>query len=225
MRRFAISDIHGCAQTFTALLQRIDLQPEDALFLLGDYIDRGPDSRGVLDRIFNLKEKGHAVYCLRGNHEQLLLNALSDPAHLERFALNGGLETMLSFRAMRPEQIPAPYLDFIADLPHYLEIPGYILVHAGLRFGKEGPLSHLHDMIWIRNWHEDIHYDWLGARRILHGHTPIEKEAILQQAAHLETARFLDIDAGCVYTSRPGMGHLCAFDLDSGELFFQENIE
>ena len=70
MHRFAISDIHGCAKTFEALLDRIALSTQGELYLLGDYLDRGPDSKGVLDLIFRLQREGYAVHCLRGNHEQ-----------------------------------------------------------------------------------------------------------------------------------------------------------
>ena len=70
MRRFAISDIHGCARTFEALLDRIAFTSQDELYLLGDYIDRGGDSKGVLDLIFRFQKEGYAVQCLLGNHEQ-----------------------------------------------------------------------------------------------------------------------------------------------------------
>lgn len=76
MKKYAITDIHGCNKTFQALLDKIAFTTADALYLLGDYIDRGPDSKGVFDTIFNLQETGHSVHCLRGNHEAMFLDSL-----------------------------------------------------------------------------------------------------------------------------------------------------
>lgn len=225
MRRFAISDIHGCSRTFESLLERLSLEKTDQLFLLGDYIDRGPDSRGVIDRILALQEAGQQVHCLRGNHEQMLLNALADKRHLAVFMTNGGMETLLSFGVERPGFVPEKYLSFIKDLPLYLEIPDYLLVHAGLNFKLQDPLQGENEMIWIRNWYADIQYEWLGPRLIVHGHTPIGKSNITAMAGRLPLLRVLNIDAGCAYTYHSDMGFLCAFDLDSGKLYFQENTE
>ncbi len=223
MRRFAISDIHGCLNTFTALLRTINLQPEDELFLLGDYIDRGPDSKGVIDHIMALADKGFQVYPLRGNHEQLLLRAVENPSERTIFYLNGGEETLASFGVRQASQIPARYLEFIQNLPYYLEIQDYLLVHAGFRFGPKGPLSYFEEMIYIREWYLDIDYAWLGSRRIVHGHTPLSKQSIQIQAQLLPAYQYLDIDAGCVYPQYPGRGHLCAFNLDTGEVVFEKN--
>ena len=93
MRRFAISDIHGCIKTFKTLVDRIEFSKEDTLYLLGDYIDRGPDSKGVIDHIWKIQEEGYRVHCLRGNHEQMLLEELKnikfwyqgEPAMLKSF--------------------------------------------------------------------------------------------------------------------------------------------
>jgi serine/threonine protein phosphatase 1 len=225
MRRFAISDIHGCLNTFKALLSAIGLQPEDELFLLGDYIDRGPDSKGVLDHIFSLLESGFQVFPLRGNHEQSLLRAAETPNEGTIFYRNGGQETLASFGVQLASQIPARYLEFVQSLPYYLEIPDYLLVHAGFRFGPKGPLSYFEEMIYIRDWYLDIDYAWLGSRRIVHGHTPLSKQAIQTQAQQLRAYQYLDIDAGCVYPQYPGRGYLCAFNLDTGEVVFEKNQE
>ena len=225
MRRLAISDIHGCSRTFEALLAQLSLEKEDQLFLLGDYIDRGPDSKGVIDRILALKDSGHQVFCLRGNHEQMLLNTIADKQQYGVFLVNGGLQTMRSFGTLDPRDIPEPYLQFISDLPRYLESSDYLLVHAGLNFGLPDPLQGKREMIWIRNWYQDISYDWLGTRMIVHGHTPIGKSGIMAMAEQMPSLRVLNIDAGCVYTQLPAMGTLCAFDLDTGKLYFQDNIE
>ena len=74
-RRWAIPDIHGCAKTFAALIEQLKPKPEDQIFLLGDYINRGPDSVGVIDFLLKMREEGFHVYTLRGNHEDMLLDS------------------------------------------------------------------------------------------------------------------------------------------------------
>lgn len=228
MSRFAISDIHGCARTFEALLGQIAFSPEDELFLLGDYIDRGPDSKGVIDLILKLKEEGYRLHCLRGNHEDLLLNArggLTDDQLL--WLQNGGEATMDSFGlppAASPHLLPQSYLDFLDNLDWYFETEGYILVHAGLDFRASQPLQARQAMIWIRDWYEQIDRDWLQGRAIVHGHTPTPLPLIKKQLKNIDKVPALDIDAGCVFKGNY-FKYLCAFDLDNRRLYFQKNIE
>jgi len=130
MSRFAISDIHGCAATFKALLAKIEFSKEDTLYLLGDYIDRGPDSREVIDHIWELQEDGYTIYCLRGNHEQMLIDELAE----KEIWYNGEPETLKSFDARSNQDIPKPYVEWMEELPYFFEIQDYILVHAGLNY-------------------------------------------------------------------------------------------
>lgn len=223
MARYAIADIHGCAVTFSRLLEKTGFEQEDELFLLGDYIDRGPDSKGVLDIILQLHAAGRKVYCLRGNHEAMLLNALAAPenALLSNLWLqNGGRITVESFGVTQLTAIPDRYLEFLHGLSWYWETPGYILVHAGLDFVDPNPLENQVAMLWSRAWYADINQQWLGARKIIHGHTPVPKSAIEKQLTNLESSSWLDIDAGCIYYDRPGFGQLCAFNLDTQQLTF-----
>src|SRR6478736_5094582 len=113
MRVFAISDIHGCAKTFVSLVEKvIKLTREDKLFLLGDYIDRGPDSKGVIDYIIQLEQKGFDVTALRGNHEEMLLKGITDSHFLEMFLKNGGDKTLEGFGVKHPKELPIEYLTF-----------------------------------------------------------------------------------------------------------------
>jgi len=225
MRRIAISDIHGCSATFRKLLQRIALKPEDHLYLLGDYIDRGPDSKGVLDIIFSLIEAGHQVTCLKGNHEQGLEWALHDIERFEHWLYWGGDATLGSFGASHPSQIPEQYLNFLFDLPLYAQVEQWILVHAGLNFQLADPLSDPHALLWIRNWYEQIDYQWLGQRYIVHGHQRITVASVLAMFTQLDQLRVIDIDSGCFDVATPGAGHLCAFDLTHQQLYFEPNID
>lgn len=230
MPKFAISDIHGCRKTFLALLDKIAFSKGDQLYLLGDYVDRGPDSKGVLDEIFTLQKNGYAVHCLRGNHEEILLRSLYDPVGLENWLLTDGKKTMDSFGVEVTSDIPDTYLDFIRELDYYFEVDEYILVHAGLNFNLYDPLEDQRDLLIIRRWYDFIRYDWLGQRIVLHGHTPMPYYDIEEQRLHLGQNRYLDLDAGCVYAGsdrpdRTGLGHLCAFDMTKRMLTFQKNVE
>lgn len=222
MRKIAISDIHGCNATFQALLKKIKLQKKDQLFLLGDYIDRGPASKAVFDTIFNLINAGFQIQCTRGNHEEMLISAMEGDKHFaEAFLRNGGEETLISFGVKDLHEIPANYLDFMANLPYWLEVEDFILVHAGLQFkANSNPFENLDKMLWIRNWYADIDYQWLGKRFIVHGHTPTPMALIQKQKEVLEQSRVLNIDAGCIF-ALPGYIHLCAFDLSNRLLYFE----
>ncbi len=220
MRRFAISDIHGCAKTFKALLDQIAFSKEDVLYLLGDYIDRGPDSRGVIDHIWVLQEEGYQVHCLRGNHEQMLLDELAE----KEIWYNGEPETLKSFDAKANQDIPQPYIEWMEELPYYFELKDYILVHAGLNFKTKFPLQDEHEMIWARHWYDDIDMQWLGKRIIVHGHTPTRILVIKGSVDDLFYIPALDIDAGCAFESF-GLGHLCALNLDTKEFTFHANID
>ena len=228
MRRFAISDIHGCARSFEALLDKIAFSSEDELFLLGDYIDRGPDSKGVIDLILRLKEEGHRLHCLLGNHEELMLETLGGLTEpFITWLYNGGGMTMESF-GLRPtgypHDIPDLYIRFLKQLEWHAETEGYILVHAGLDLRAADPLEAAQAMLWIRDWREKADPAWLQGRVVVHGHTPIPQPMIEQQLKGLETIPVLDIDAGCVFNNHY-LNQLCAFELDNRRLYFQKNID
>ncbi|GAB4426136.1 MAG: metallophosphoesterase family protein [Bacteroidia bacterium] len=221
MRRFAISDIHGCIKSFRKLIYDVlQLRPEDHLYLLGDYVDRGLGSRQVLDEIMGLIENGYQLTCLRGNHEVLMLDARDDLDSLDLWLYNGGDKTLRSFAVLNPGAIPERYWTFLAALSSYVLLDDYVLVHAGLNFSIPDPLSDLQEMVWIRDWYDDLDRAWLGDRTIVHGHTPIGRKEIRRMAARLAELPVLNIDGACVF-----QGDLCALDLDTKELFFQENIE
>jgi len=225
MRKFAISDVHGCRNTFEELLQQIGLTKNEELYLLGDYIDRGPDSKGVIDFIWQLREDGYQVHCLRGNHEEMMLGSMIDKSWRDNWiGYNGGAETITSFGVQSWREIPEQYLIFLLELDYFFEVDEYILVHAGLDFEEDDPFGQRHSLIWIRDWYENIDYDWLGDRIIVHGHTPqpsMFTKSMLKDIDHLQV---IDIDNGCVFPHSK-LNTLCAFELTERKLFFQKNIE
>ena len=219
MKKFVITDIHGCNITFHALLKKLNLQPSDELYLLGDYIDRGPNSKGVIDTILDLQRQGFRVFCLKGNHEDAMLEARTDLIGRQYWLSWGGVETLRSFGCELTE-IPGIYWDFMENLHPYLEVDDYILVHAGLNFGQGKPLDDYQSMMWIREWYNEIDYRWLGNRKIIHGHTPIRKQDIELMAESIHKNQFLDIDAGCYCYD-----WLCAFELTEQRLIFQKRLD
>lgn len=227
-KKYAISDIHGCAKTFKALLEQIAFSTADQLYLLGDYIDRGPDTKGVIDTILGLQASGHAVYCLRGNHEQLFLDGFTDVPTYWTWRQNGGEAMLKSYGVAIAENIPPDHLQFLRGLAWHFEIDNYILVHGGVDFTRaDDPLGDPVRLLWLRNWHHLIDYAWLGNRYIIHGHTPAKGVEILKQFTDFETKRWLDIDAGCFIKREraAGYGYLCAFEMTEKQLFFQRNLD
>lgn len=229
MPRYAITDIHGCAKTFKNLLTELKFSKKDKLYLLGDYIDRGPDSKGVLDHIMELQTSGYQVHCLKGNHEEKILLSRHDINQARNWLSWGGKETLESFEVEKINDIDNKYLEWMEALPNIIELPDYILVHAGLNFLIPDPKADQYAMRWIRNWYPDINLTWLDGRIILHGHTPLEQDDILEQLENLldednERAQYLDLDNGCVYDS-DGKNQLCAFNLDTKVLYFEKYAE
>ncbi len=225
MRNIAISDIHGCLLTFKALLHdKLNLTKKDTLYLLGDYIDRGPNSKGVIDYVWTLQDAGYTVHCLRGNHEQMLLQVRDNPSLFNWWSRNGGNKALQSFDLWKSyEKIPKRYWDFIENLPYYFELDQYLLVHAGFNFNRENPFVDTESMLWIRRWYLDFDKDKQASidnKIIIHGHTPTPKDTIYAMFYSLGSFPVLNIDAGCfVY------GDLCAFDMTNGQLYFQENLD
>ncbi len=225
MRKIAISDIHGCNRTFNELLKKIKFNKNDVLYLLGDYIDRGPDSKGVIDTILNFSKNGFQINCLKGNHEEQILKAKKDRDAYLDWQYWGGKQTMSSFGTDDIHQIPKKYWDFFENLEYYFETDNYILAHAGLNFEMENPLEGKYSMMWIRDWYNEINYQWLENRIIIHGHTPTDTLNIQQAYLQLNEVQILNIDNGCFYKISHGRGKLCAFDMSNRLLYFQENID
>lgn len=228
-RRFVIGDIHGCYKTFHVLLfDQLDLTRQDQLFLLGDYIDKGPRNKHVLDLIINLIDEDFQVFPLKGNHEHFLLRDLEYNALPSNTHRLGDLISSKDLLATC-NRIDYKYIEFIEGLPMYYELEDFLLVHAGLDFGLEDPLSDADSMMYIRRFTVD--QSKIAGKILIHGHTPVTKDVIEQSVSRCFETGVINLDNGCVLKIRSsgnglqGYGQLCALELNSMQLYWQENID
>ena len=160
----AIGDIHGMSSMLDQLLLMLPL--EGILVFLGDYIDRGPDSKGVISRLLELQQARECIF-LRGNHEEMCLSALShDRVMMRTWMNNGGLEVIKNYDG-------SPFLehlDFLRATRLYYETDEFIFVHAGLMPGLPLHENGAQDCLWIRDVFLNSQYNW--GKLIIHGHTP-----------------------------------------------------
>ncbi len=139
MRTLAIGDIHGVSGALDALMDAVAPTPDDVLVFLGDYVDRGPDSKGVLDRLLAWSQKLQMV-CLRGNHEQMMMHARNGRDDLRMWLAVGGLQALASYgsggRATLAD-VPDEHWTFLEErCGDYFETDTHIFVHANLHPGK-----------------------------------------------------------------------------------------
>jgi serine/threonine protein phosphatase 1 len=230
-RRIVVGDIHGCINTFRGLIEgEVKLKKSDTLFLCGDYIDRGPGSKAVIDYILWLQHASYKVVPLMGNHEYLLIKAMETMEYYKLWMLNSGFSTLNDFGIdthdhTGPEavfRIPRPYLEFFTRLRYYAETPGFFITHGCFEGRTENPLDDVSSMIWRRE--ESYNEAFLDGRRLIHGHTPMAIEEIRRRINDPATLIF-NLDAGCVYPNHPGLGYLAAVDLDNRDLFALRNCE
>ena len=232
MTRWIIPDIHGCARTMKVLLENVlKVTKDDELFFLGDYIDRGPASKDVIDYLMDLQEKGWNIHCLKGNHEDYCVKAweedqkfhLFKPGIQKAWEAVGAKETFSSFGVKRPREIPKKYIDWMKNLDYYYELENYILVHAGLNFRIKNPFEDKHSMIWVRDFKVD--FEKTNGRRIIHGHLPEDYSFIDFVIKNPKSHDFIALDNGVFNTNKAGMGNLMAFNPDTNELIAQSNLD
>jgi len=224
-RTFAIGDVHGCSKTFKLLLDAIGLYRTDRVYLLGDLIDRGPDSKGVIETILSMQHDGFDIRPLRGNHEDMLLLAERTGVFddLLLWLHNGGDATLKGYSVDHPKDIPLEHLEFLDGLPYYRMTRQYLFVHAGLDFSLDEPLSVAGRiaMLWTRDGKVDSNK--IGARTMVTGHTTHTLDAIKKSL----TTKHILTDNGCHLGTgfTEGKGNLVAVNLDTRELIVQPNID
>ena len=193
-RLLCCSDVHGNARAFRRVLRQAGWRPGcDQLVLMGDYLDRGPDPRGVLELLRSLL-RCPGVTALKGNHEQLLADYLAGRIPNVLYLENGGEPTLEAFAGDGDRLVSESH--FLSSLPTYYETDDYIFVHAGLRPGRSLKAQSEDDLLWIRQPFID---DYRG-KTVVFGHTPT---FLLQNRWTIfEGADKLGIDTGVAYGGR-----------------------
>jgi serine/threonine protein phosphatase 1 len=208
-RTIAVGDIHGCSAALDALLAVLDLRPDDTLVTLGDTIDRGLDSRGVLDRLIALKDHCRLVP-LMGNHDRMLLDALADRdgrAHALWRAC-GGIATLQSYGDVDdPGEIPAEHIRFLRSCRLSFETETHLFVHAN--YQADRPLAGQHEGILL----------WESLRDTEPGPHFSGKAAVVGHSSQ-KSGEVLDLGyLKCIDTYCYGGKWLTALDVGSGQLW------
>lgn len=186
-RTYVIGDIHGCLDPLKALMDRLAPRQNDEIIFIGDYIDRGPDPKGVVDYVLAFrKARPGKVTCLMGNHEWMLINYL-DGIDRELWLANGGQTTLDSYGG--EAKIPQEHLDFFYSLSPFRQTDDYLFVHAGIRPGVPFEEQRTEDMLWIRR--EFYQFPGRFSRPVIFGHTPLKE--VFQREDRI------GIDTGCVF--------------------------
>lgn len=217
LRIYAIGDVHGRADLLDRLLSRINAHvaaypiARPVVLLIGDYIDRGPASREVLDLLINCARSREAVF-LRGNHDVFIGRFLKDPETLRDWSRIGGLETLMSYGlkpTLNPDtdtqkelavalnaQLPDIHRRFLAGLRTSFMCGGYFFTHAGVRPGI--PLAHQSDddLLWIRD--EFLLHEEKFERIVVHGHTPVREIDIRPNRINIDTGAYATGRLSCL---------------------------
>lgn len=231
-----IPDIHGCVLTLKTLFEsQLEVRREDQLIFIGDYIDRGPDSKGVIDYIMHLEEQGYNVRKLMGNHEDYCITAWEEDQDVKSFLgirpktstqkeweTYGGKQALESWDVERPRDIPQKYINWMRNLEYYVELDDFIIVHAGMNFENEDPFDDKFAMIWIREYQADP--GKVKNKTIIHGHVPVNLEYI-DMAVNTPGTPVIGIDNGVYFLNRPGYGNLIALELTSLEYVVQSCMD
>jgi serine/threonine protein phosphatase 1 len=209
IRIYAVGDLHGRSDLLKQMFTVIDVDrktsPADRVIevYLGDYVDRGPDSRGTLDLLIERGERSETVF-LKGNHEAFLLEVLDDPSKIQDWRQYGGLPTLMSYglrptlNPTRDEQVdlvkgltqalPQSHVAFLKNLPSCFDCGDYYFVHAGVRPGVPLEQQRDEDRLWIRD--EFLQSDRDFGKYIVHGHTPVSAPDIRPNRVNIDTGAY-----------------------------------
>lgn len=211
-RVYAIGDVHGRLDLLQKLWAMIEsdaahVNLRTTVIFVGDYVDRGRDSKGVIDFLIKIKQEGNVV-CLRGNHDQAVLDFIADAKFYRTWKPFGAPETLVSYGVMPPRfddeaefekarqefvvNCPRAHVDFLQSLPYCHELGGYFFVHAGVRPGVPLKDQDPQDMLWIR---EDFLFSRADFEKVVvYGHTPVEQAG--------RRGHRLSVDTGAYATGR-----------------------
>lgn len=214
----AIGDVHGCAKSLQKLLRTLEPYSGSTFLFIGDYIDRGLDSKAVFDTIMSFSEKEKCIF-LRGNHESMLLDALETGDDF-MWKLNGGRQTLESFDLQWPDEFHnSPYVEFLKSTRFYYETEEFFFTHGGLDPDRsieenicEGSPE---NMLWERSHIDALRPVW--SKTLVFGHTPM--------STPMNEPLKIGIDTGCVFAQRRGLGQLTAVILPERTFIQQPYID
>ncbi len=198
-RFFIVGDIHACPQELETLLTALSLQPEDHLVFLGDYVDRGPGAREVVDLLLGMRADAVcAMTFLKGNHEDMFLDFIGYAGNYgEAFLINGGVKTLASYgcppfmeAAEIVARVPEAHLTFFRNLDLMVSVGEVLCVHAGISALHPLKEQEPEDLLWIRQ--EFIDNPHPLPYTVIYGHTP-------QREVKFDLPYKVGIDTGLVY--------------------------
>lgn len=204
---YAISDIHGCYKELCDVLNKLDLKPIDTIIFMGDYVDRGPDSKSVINKIIELQSYCNVIV-LKGNHEVMMKSGFDkiEDQYVLGWLQWGGKDTLYSYGVSLAEfledsfEIPKDlqeHLDFLDALPLFYETDTHIFVHASPKLTTPLEEQSENNLIWRRPQKEDekLNYTHVSNKIIVSGHTAQKSGVPLK----LSDKNYL-IDTGCFFT-------------------------
>ena len=209
-RTYALSDIHGCLSKLEGLVAQCRADGGDTakFVFLGDYIDRGPDTRGVLEFVIDLQRRMPSqVICLCGNHEDLALNAIDDTTETDQWVVyNGGDKALRSYGVTRPSEVPADHVAWLRALATHHDDGLRFFVHAGIDPTRPLDRQQRHDLLWMREPFLSDPRD--HGRFIVHGHTPLRggQPDLRANRVNIDTAAVMGgpLTAAVFDESKPG---------------------
>lgn len=165
---YAVGDVHGESEKLKSLIDELPLKENDQLVFLGDYVDRGPDSKGVIEYLIELKIKMNCIF-IRGNHEDMMIRSLRDDIDNHLWMLNGGSITLDNYGGV--DLVPDTHKEFLNSTLCFYETDNYFFCHAGIDPKKNINENTDQDLMWIRD--EFLHAPSLPTDKlVIHGHTP-----------------------------------------------------
>jgi serine/threonine protein phosphatase 1 len=217
VRIYAIGDVHGRADLLDRVLSRIDAHiaarpaARPIHLLVGDYIDRGPASREVLDQLIT-RSQGREMVFLRGNHENFIRAFLQEPATLREWSRIGGLETLMSY-GLQPAinadadvqrelakafnaALPVSHRHFLSRLSSSFNCGDYFFAHAGVRPGTPFVKQRDDDLLWIRD--EFLLHEEDFGKIVVHGHTPVREVDIRHNRINIDTGAYATGRLSCL---------------------------
>jgi serine/threonine protein phosphatase 1 len=227
LRCYAVGDIHGRLDLLDRTNRKIESDlaarpcPRHVRIFLGDYVDRGPDSRGVIDRLIELERQTGCIF-LKGNHETFIGEFIAKPTILPAWRSLGGLETLASYDVRPtlnpdPEQqqrlaeqlraaLPPAHMEFIRRLRPCCSFDGVFFAHAGVRPGVPLAAQQESDLIWIRD--EFLLHKGRFEKMVVHGHTPVRTPEILPNRINIDTGAYVTGQLTCLWIEGDRMGFL-----------------